>query len=331
MGYGGWAWNLCQMGQEVTAGTAVAGSTVWRGPFGGWTDDRTREVIEEDIGTMARSERTYDGALMVGVPMPETGLTFEQMGHILSASMGKVTPTGTGTYSWLYEVPTDDSVPTLGTYTLLLGNKQVSTDVKALSYSHVIDWEIKGEAGKNWTATANWRGNRANSGSFGTVALPTVEDCIFSKTKLYIDAYNATIGTTQKTGVLVGANIKYTSNIEMVPAGDGSLYSIAHKMGRPSVTFTLKLELEQTSGTSVVATERGFYDSGTPRLIRLENSGSGSKKWTADLAARYDNIGAYEKQGEQDTAVTIEGHCDYNSTADLFFSMTVVNTLATLP
>lgn len=329
--YGSWNRNLCQLGQETAAGTAVAGTTLWRGPFGGFNDERTREVIEEDIGTMASAERTYDGFYSIGVPMPETGLTFEQYLHVLAASMGKATPVGTGTYTYTYEVPTDDSTPDLQTYTLLLGNKLISSDIKAMPYSHVIDWEAKGEAGGNWTISANWRGARYTSGSFAAVALPTVEDAIFAKTKLYIDAMAGTIGTTQKSGVLLGASIKYTSNIEFVPVGDGSLYAVAHKMGKPGVSFTIRMELEQSSGTSIVATERGYMDSNTPRLIRLVTTGSGSKKITWDMAARYDSVGPYEKQGEQDTAVVFEGHCDFNSAADLFFSATVVNTLAALP
>lgn len=331
MTYGAWGYNLCQMGQEVTPGTAVAGTTIWRGVFGGFNDDRTREVIEEDIGTLARSERTYDGFLAVSVPMPETGLTYEQFPHVLQASMGKVTPTGTGAYTWLYEVPTDDGAPVLQPYTLILGNKLVPSDVRALPYSFVGDWEAKGESGSNWALTANWKGTRYTNGSFATVALPTVEDAVFAKTKLYIDAANGTIGTTQKLGVLLAATIKYTSNIEMVPVGDGNLYAVAHKLGKPSVNFTIKLELEQSAGVSLVAQERGYMDSNTPRLIRLENIGSGSKKIMFDLAARYDNVGAYEKQGEQDTAVTLEGHCDLNTAADLFFATTVINTLASIP
>ena len=158
-------------------------------------------------------------------------------------------------------MPTDDTVPDLQTYTLLLGNKLITTDVKALTYAHVYEWEVSGEAGANWTVSANWRGNRSASGSFASLSLVTVEDAVFAKTKLYIDAQGGTIGTTQKTGVLVGASIKYTANVEMVPVGDGNLYSVAHKLGQPSVTFTLKLELEQAAGTSIVATERGFYES----------------------------------------------------------------------
>src|SRR5512147_2602730 len=110
MTYGAWGYNLCQMGQETTPGTSVAGTTVWRGVFGGWNDTRTREVVPEDVGTLARSERTYDGMYGVEVPMPETGLTFEQYPHVLQASMGIVTPSGTGTYTYEYAVPTDDTV-----------------------------------------------------------------------------------------------------------------------------------------------------------------------------------------------------------------------------
>lgn len=331
MPYASWPYNLCQLGQETAAGTVVAATTLWRGPFGGFTDDRTREVIEEDIGTLARAERSYDGFLAAGVPMPETGMTFEQYPHILQGSMGKVTATGTGTFVRAYKVPTDDTVPNLQTYTLILGNKVATTDVRAIPYAYVADWEAKGEAGGNWAISANWKGARYTAGTFATVALPVVEDMVFAKTKLFIDALGGTIGTTQKLGVLLGATIKYTSNIEMVPVGDGGLYAIAHKMGKPSVNFTLKLEVEQSAGVSLVAQERAFMDSNTPRLIRLENLGSGSKKVQWDLAARYDNFGPYEKQGEQDTACTIEGHCDYNAAADLFFACTVSNTLSAIP
>ena len=331
MTYGAWGYNLCQMGQEVTPGTAAAATSIWRGVFGGFTDDRTREVVPEDIGTLARAERTYDGFLEAGVPMPETGLTFEQFGHILQASMGKVTPTGTGAFTYAYAVPTDDEVPTLQTYTLTLGNKLVAADVRAIPYAHVVDWEAKGEARGNWSVGANWRGARYTAGAFAAVALPTVEDAVFARTKLYIDPLGGTVGATQKAGVLLGATVKYTSNIEMVPVGDGNLYAVAHKMGRPAVTFTLKVEVEQSAGVSLVAQERAFMDSNTPRLIRLDVPGSGGKKIQFDLAARYDNVGPYEKQGEQDTAVTIEGHCDLNSAADLFFAVTVINTLSAIP
>lgn len=329
--YAAWPYNLCQMGQEVTPGTAVTPTSLWRGPFGGFGDDRTRESIQEDIGIMAPAERTYDGFLAVSVPMPETGMTFEQFPHILQGSLGKVLPTGSNPYTWLYRVPTDGTSPILQPYTLVLGNRLASSDVRVLPYCFVADWEAKGEAGKNWTISANWKGARYTAGTFATIALPTVEDVVFAKTKLYIDAAGGTIGTTQKLGVLLGASIKYTSGIEMVPVGDGNLYAVAHKIGKPSVSISLKLEVEQAAGVSIVAQERAFHDSNTPRLIRLDAGGSGSKKMIFDLAALYDNFGKYEKQGEQDTAVTIDGHCDYNSAADLFFAATIINTLSAIP
>ena len=97
MTYGAWGYNLCQMGQETTAGTAVAGTTIWRGPFGGWNDARTREVVPEDVGMLARSERTYDGWYMVEVPMPETGLTFEQYpAHLAGKHGSRRSRTGIG-------------------------------------------------------------------------------------------------------------------------------------------------------------------------------------------------------------------------------------------
>lgn len=338
MAYGTWPFNLVQLGRgtNVTAGGAIgasdssiAATTVWRGAFGGFDDTRERQTTEEDVGTMAKGERTSDTKIMATVPIPETTLTFEQILHVLEASMGTVAPTGAGPYEYAYNVPLSTTPPTIKPYTLRVGNVQVATDVKVIPGCWIEEVEFSGEAGGFWTIAATWQGQRLVSGAFtGAIALPAVEDAIFSNTSLFIDASGGTIGSTQVSGVLVGASIKLTPNIEWVPPGDGTLYPTRIKIGRPTITFTLKIELEEVGGVSNVATQRGIYDANTLQLIRLSCAGSSSRQIDWDIAARYDNVGAYEKMSETNTVVTIEGHADYSSTDALYFATTVTNNLS---
>lgn len=340
MAYGTWPFNMVQLrrGTAVTAGAIAAGdsslaaTSVWRGAFGGWDDTRDRQETEEDVGTMAKGKRQADTKLMATVPLPETTLTFEQVLHVLEASMGQVTPSGAGPYVYTHAVPLGSTPPTIRPYTLRVGNVQVPTDIQIIPGCWVEEYTFSGEAGGFWTVAATWQGQRAINGAFtNAIALPDVEDAIFSNTSLYIDASGGTIGTTQVSGVLVGAEIKYASKIEWVPPGDGVLYPTRLKVGRPEVTFTLKIEVEEFGGASVVAAQRTAYRNNTLQLIRLSCDGSSSRNITWDMAARYTNVSAYEKLNDTNTVVTIEGYADYSATDALMYECAVTNSLAAVP
>jgi len=341
MTYATWPFNLCQMGRgtAITTGgaigsdNAIAATTVWRGVFGGFDDTRERQTTEEDVGTMASAERTADTRLMATVPMPQTTLTYEQILHVLEASMGQVNPTGTapGPYVYAYSVPLSTTPPTIRPYTLRVGNVLAPSDIKIVPGSWVQEWEMSGEAGSFWTVQATWQGQRGINGAFtSAIALPAVQDVIFSNTSLFIDASGGTIGTTQIQGVLIAASIKYASAIEWVPPGDGTLYPTRIKIGRPRITYTLTLELQEVSGVSRVAQQRAAFENNTLQLIRLRCPGTSGRYINWDIAARHDSVGAYEKNGDTNTTVTIEGHADYSATDALMFGVSVANGLASV-
>lgn len=328
--YGGYPYSLVQLGRETTPGTAVAATSIWRGLFGSPEDTRKRVTSEEQIGVLVPAERSYDVALGATLAMPATELTYEQVCHILEAGVGTVTPTGTGTYVRRYAFPTDGSVNTLKTYTIEAGNKLVSADVQEIPYCFVSEFELSGKAEEAWKMGATWMGQRLVGSSFtGSLALLEVSEAIFGNTKLYIDAGGGTIGTTQVLGVLMGATIRVKTGVVFVPAGDGVLYPTAHKFTKPEVTFSLTMELEQDTGVSRVATERGIFNSNGVRLIRLECPGLADREFIIDMAAKYDKIGSYEN-ANGNTTVTIDGHAGFSTADDLFFEVEVTNLLATL-
>ncbi|MCI0698240.1 hypothetical protein L0337_40315, partial [candidate division KSB1 bacterium] len=156
---------------------------------------------------------------------------------------------------------------------------------------------------------------------------PTVNDAPFNSTKLYIDPTGGTVFTTQKTGVLMAADIRVRTGLQGVPVGDGQLYFASHKWTQPEVTFSITLELEDTS---VVAVERGFYRSNTVRLLALNCDQAAGLKFQINMAAKYDNFGSYENS-DGNTTVTLEGHAVASAADSLSATFIVTNGVATVP
>lgn len=326
--------HMAQLGREATAGTAVAATTVWRGPYAGFQDTRNREVAEEDVGVLMSQKRSYDTWLGVKIPVSETKLTFEQVNHFFEGGIATVTPSGTSpTITRLYAWDTTGAAqPAIKTYTTELANTLALADGKKIPFCFVDEFTLSGKNGEAWTMGGSWMGQQLVAlGTFtAAIAKPVVEVAQFAKTTLFIDPSGAAAGTTAKLGVLMGASIKVKTGIEYVPVGDGSLFYTAIKRGRPEVSFTLTLELEQDTGVSTVAVERAAFDTDAFRIIRLNVAGSGTHKLMIDLCGRYASVGQPSKEGQSNTTVTFEGMAEYNATDSLFAQFTTITSSAAL-
>lgn len=318
--YGMWPLNVCQIGREATPGTAVAATTIWRGPFGGWDDDRQTEEIAEDVGTFGFTERTVDTFYGAKIPFPSAVAHYEQLLYLHSGSVGEVAPTGSSPYIYSYAASLGDTPNTLKAHTLRVGNKQVSSDLGLFTRAYPMEWELSGNQKETWKISGTWTAPRKESGSFTAgLSLPSWNPMVFGKSKLYIDAEGGTIGTTQKTGVLMGFSLKYDPQLEWVPVGDGNLYAIAYKISRPVITFTLTLEVEENSGVSAVAVQRAAYEAKTIQQFRISCTDSANLNMVMDFAGQYTKVGAYQKSGNNNTTCQFEGKVLYSSTAALFY------------
>ena len=327
MAYGTYTFNKIQLGRETTPGTAVAATTIWRGPFVMVDDTRDRQVVEETVGLFVPAERSFDAWLGAQLTMAETELTFEQVLHLLEAGIMAATPSGTGPYTYTYTLgsgaPSD-----IKTYTLQAGNTLVSGDNLRMPHSYVEQFTLRGKAKESWKMGGAWMGAQAEvSALTGSLSLPSVEEALFGNTKLYLDASGGTIGSTQATGVLMGAEIQVNTGIMPVPVGDGNIYYQSLKRNRPEITYSLILELEDSS---VVVTERTAQRAGNIRLLRLLVEGTSSRSLTIDLAAKHDRVNPYEDQ-DGNTVVKIDGHAVYSSTDSLFAVFKVINNLSSVP
>ena len=160
------------------------------------------------------------------------------------------------------------------------------------------------------------------------MSLQTVEEALFSKTSLFIDATGGTIGSTQETGVLVAASFDFTSGVVPVFTGDGQLYFTAHKFIRPALNFTITLELESTDTT--VKEERDAYEANSIRLIQLNCDGTSNRNLTIDMAAKYDSVGTYQDDNGN-TTVQLSGHAVLSTTDSEYFTAVITNALSALP
>ena len=333
--FGTWKSNLAQF--QVLAdenATYSAATQAWRGVFGGWDDNRTREVTEENVGLEVNSERPYDSQLMADISVPETEFTFEQALYMLSTGLLVPTPMDNDPAfgsTWTFNIPTDGSARTTNFLAWEIGNVKVAKDQVLIPLSFFSEIQFSGRRGESWKMSGTVSGNRYHkngdggfSGFTTGLSLPSVTPAMFSESTFFIDDSGGAIGSTQVEDVLLSADITIDTGVRWLPAGDGYLYPRKVKRGQPGLTFSFVLEVEEGAGVSIVGRERAFHDDPAHyRLMRLSTPGPNGENFTLDMAAKYDTVGPYAQEDDVDTAATFEGHASYSTTDDFFFSIAI--------
>ena len=327
MAYAGYTFNAVQFQAESTPGTAADANEIWRGATAMLEDNRTRVIVEEELGLLVSEERSYDAAYLGGLTLPATPMTYEQVVHVLEASIDTATPSTSSPYVRTYTVPVSTTLNTVRTYTIETFNQQETDDSYEMEYSFVESFGLSAGQDEAWQLTSTWMGRQLTQSTPTTLStLISVEEGLLRRTTLSIDATEGTIGTTQLSGVLVGASIDFNRGVMPIPVGDGNLYFSGIKYTRPSMTFSLTLELESDNG--YVAAERVFYRSNTTRLFRLDIDGSdANRQLRIDWAGRYDGLSGYTN-ANGNTTVTLTGHAVYSSSDSLFAEFKLTNLLS---
>jgi len=322
-----------QFGRESTAGTAVAATTVWGG-LGTIEDKRQVIFADEDVGYLGGLDRAYIPKYEAALELEETELTFEQGPHLFEMGVKAATATqdGAGTgYLYSYPMPTT-SANTLKHYTIEGGDNQQAEEVEFCYASQIV---LTGKAGEALKVSATIGGRQVTNTTYtGSLSRPTVEDVLFSKGKLYIDAVGGTIGTTQKTQTLLSMEMTINTGVMPVWTADGNLYFTFVKTVRPEVITKWVLEHDSTS----VQLKTDFRAT-TARLFRAQWEGSALgtpgttytyKTFRVDQAAKVESVA---KLGEVDgnDVLEINTRARYNSTGALFATFLFVNELSSLP
>lgn len=333
------AFTRLNIGKEGsgTPGTAVAATTQWRG-VGGTIEDQRDLVFPEELNAIAiPTDRSYVPALLAGLSMADTPLTFEQLGYILNAGMKDVTPVqdGAGTdYISAYDVGTT-SRNSIATYTLETGDNQQGEEME---YAFVTDFAIKGTAREALMMSGTWVGRQVTDSTLTSTSIPVVEDAMAGKGSVFIDAIGGTIGTTQLSNSILSMELTCTTGWRPKFFIDGNaLYFGIHYFDMDSFSAQLSLTFEH-DGTAV--TEKLNWRNQVARMIRLQFEGSAAatggttysnKTLIIDAVGKYSKFEALDSQdGNNILRATFD--IKYNLTeASSPLVITLVNELTALP
>jgi hypothetical protein len=318
---------------DSDSGEAIAATTIWRGT-GTIEDARDLHYIAEDVGILVGTDRTNTSQLNAKLSLDATPGTYEQLPHILEMGVKTASPVsdsggGTG-YIYTYTFPTT-SPNTIKPYCIQGGDNQ---QAEVANFMHATDFTLSGNEGKEWMMSANLFGRDVNNTTFTPgLTIPTVYEMNFGQTKLYIDNDSDTWGTTIKSNTLLQASLKYKTGLVPKFTADGFLYFSFAQTTMPDITLTLTFEHDTNS-----VTEKGFWRTETPRLIRLLNQGAALttpglytyRSMIADLAGKWIK---FAKLGERNGNDILEGTFTgrYNDAKASAGSITVVNQLTSLP
>jgi hypothetical protein len=327
-----------QLSRETTQGTPSTDYSVWRGT-GTIQDARESIFPAEDIGIFGGTTRQYFPKLSSVLEMDDIELTFEQLPHILDAGIRNATPTtDTGsdyirTYTWPI-VSSDTAESTdIQTYSFKGGD---NNEVEAFSFGFIREFGLSGNAGEAWKINSTWEGRETTTDSVGfvSVTIPTVEDALFSKSKLYIDASSDTIGTTLISNTLISAELSATTGWQAVHTASGRLDFSFIKQVMPEIKLNITFEHNNTASF-----EKNAWRNGLTRLIQIKIEGNALatagalysvKTIAINLAGKWDT---FEKIGETDGNDIVTGNfiARYDSVSASFASIIVVNEVATMP
>lgn len=326
------ALSKVQLGLEVTAGTAVDATRVWRGPVAFPTDARTLEFPAENVGIIGGTTRTNTPKLQADFSFPATEATFEQLPYVLCAGIKNVTAgvadsMGSG-YVYTYTLPTT-ALNTISSLTIEAGDNQRVDEVE---FAFCRSFSLSGAAGEAMMVSSEWSGRQLTDAEFTTtgVTTPTVEEANIAKITMYVD--DTTIGTTP-VGTSV-RNFTFNANTGWVArfGPTGNLYFAQPSFGEDEYTLNVTFDHDTTSEAELNA-----FRGESTRLVRLKAEGTALttagnytyKSVVIDMAGKWEGLGDL---GEDEGINTLSGtfRCRYDETAATRGSITVVNELANL-
>lgn len=327
-----------QLGKETSAGTAVAATTVWRGQGAMLDDQRVVEEVEEMIGIIEGADRTNVTKLLGGLEFSQTPLCFEQFPYMLTMSMGGPvagSADGVGTDKiYTTNVPTT-AAPTLVPYTIRAGD---DFEVEIMEYALLSKFEVAFKAGETVKMSGTALGRQVQASTFtGSLAIPSIEDVLSSKGKVYLDDVSGTYGTTQVANAIIAGKvtveIKYAINFTL----DGNLYySYLTYAGH---RITGELTYVHDSAVSGSGGAKQFFRNQTAKLLELKFEGNtvatpgttySKKTVIIDLPIKFGKAGVLADQDGGDI-VTMSFRSRYNTTKGDAGKFIVVNELANLP
>jgi hypothetical protein len=206
-----------------------------------------------------------------------------------------------------------------------------------MEYCFVESMALRGEQGGPLMVSANWIGRQMSLCTFtGALSIATVEEILFSKGKLYIDAIGGTYGSTQKSNTLLGADLNLTTGWIASDPGDGNLYFMFHKYAPTVFNAELQVTFEHDA-TSIAEKVKWRAQTAFKIQLKFEGSALGSagttytyKTLIINLAGKWTKFNKIDERNGNDI-VTGTFQARYNATAASVGQVIVVNEVASVP
>lgn len=277
-----------QIGEETTAGTTVAAT---RRMY--FNSENSRAARERPARPKKFATATRDNvrAMTLGstevsgqIEMPLSASEVIEL--LLMGIKGNVSPTGAGTAKLWTFTPGETLDPaTLEWYDGARGWDIGGCYVSKLTFEGSVEDEAMVKADL-------FAMNMAIATPTGSLT-ERVPDFIEGwETKLYIDSFGGTAGTTPVTGTLINWSVEIDNQLERKYFANNTQNAGALPIGELMISAKLTFEAAP-AGT---ATEYGYWDAVTKRLVRLEFGqnevidGSDKKFVTIDLPGAWDGV-----------------------------------------
>jgi hypothetical protein len=233
-------------------------------------------------------------------------------------------------YIYTYDLPTT-AAPSVKTYTIEAGDNEQE---EQMLYCYVEDFTLSGSGGGPLNMSGTFKGRQVNTGTYtAAIAVPTIEQILFSKGKVYLDASAGTVGTTQVSNTLLAASINVNTGIIPKWTADGSLDYSFIQYTEPDVTVDVTFEHNASA-----VTEKSNWRNETTRLLQLKFEGStfttagtvySVHTLIANFAGKWENFDALSDQDGNDI-VTGTFRAKYTAADTLFGQFIVSNELSAL-
>lgn len=345
MSYGVVDLSVLQFGKEGTSGTQVAASRVWSGKSkDAFQDDTTVVKVETQVGILGGVNRSYIEKEGTTLSIPETEATFEQTPYFFLAGLGMnntgvADGTASSGYKYTWTVPTT-ALPSLTTLTAEFGDNAFQ---EYTTYCYTREIKITGVAGKAWMCSGvlGARANKPLSALSVGASLPAVEEIMFGRGRLWLDAVTSAFGTTQVQNQFMGFELNIKVMYAEKPTADGRVDLDFNHIVLTGVEITGKVTFERSTQVNPTNGEIYHMKNQTPRLMRIEAFGSayttpgsatlfsGKKGVRIDLPIKWDERNTPEDQ-DGNRLQTLAFESLYDTTVATRGSLVFANEDATL-
>jgi hypothetical protein len=213
-----------QIGKEATPGTAVAATKILRVPGGMLSDDRQVTMVDEMVGIINGTDRSYIAAAQGSISIDSSPLTPQQFPILLAASLGFTYPSapasytsglldGVSAYRYTVNMPTT-STPVANVFS---GGQNVSYTFEAgdnfeaeqMTYGKCTNVSVSGSSGGPITMQGSFIGQDIRyKGAFTSLStIDTVEDLIFARSRLYLAEPNVSPTFTAVDSTFLGFDV----------------------------------------------------------------------------------------------------------------------------